>query len=482
MPADDQSNLNEDDGLSIVDDSQTPSDASSNESKSEEFKLQGDGQYGYRFVPAEQGGGGYEIGSGSASADASALAAQMGSANDAPTIAAPKSAEDEPDVYGLSTPESTPESVPTSTGYTVMDLQRVVADKIDEKEGKKSERRYKPKKGKKVESKKSGSQYDPFADESQVSIDDLYRRKQRDLALEPETPAASKRAKLPERPFWDNLFAPFFSVQTLLRMCLITGAGFITLFPATHFMTRALSKQVSESLNSADRHLVALSDFLSCIWGDKIVLLLFCLVWGVFALPLLMHIFRETASGSDKFSEWPEYSFLGGLGQFAWILCLIGLGGLPGAVVFHLLGLNPSAGFALSATCLLPIFYLSCLQADALFVLLTKDVAKSLKYVASSWGCFFAISYAFLFGTIGYVLFMLWFAVHDHVVGDVGEKQSLGKVALVALLLSLGLTWIPAIYLRLLGRLAWIIEDDIRERAQDEELLEKYEEAEEEAK
>ena len=116
-----------------------------------------------------------------------------------------------------------------------------------------------------------------------------------------------------------------------------------------------------------------------------------------------------------------------------------------------------------SATLLTPIFYLSCMQADARFTLLTKETLVSLKRNAKSWLIFTGISFAFLFGTMAISLA----AIRCSIVTSNGESPaviSFSRAFVISLVLSLIFSFIPALYLRFLGRLAWIIEDDARKR------------------
>lgn len=387
-------------------------------------------------------------------------AAQKGSTNDAPAIAPPSPALDKNDVYSLAEPAPLP--------YAPARVEQT------SETGKKEKKDKKEKKSKKTKYSDD--------DDSSLSLEELYARRRREA--EDEEIVLEKRRELPERPFWDELLTPFCSMTTLIKLGLVSCAAFLPLFLATVFFTRTLAGDVQTMLQESHQ-LSALSAFIECIWQDKVIFLMLCFSWGVFSTPYSFHVFTETASGSDEFNEWPEYSFLGGLGQFLWILCLIFIGGLPGLLLFSLLHLNPTVGYVCSTVLLTPIFYLSCMQADGLFVLITKDVALSLKRVKESWLCFFGISYALLFASIAFSLFMIWFAVDNHVTLNPGERPgfpSLGKSAFIAALMSIGMTFFPALYLRVLGRLAWIIEDDVRKRAEQEEeddVDESYEEGDE---
>ena len=422
---------NEDDGLSIVDES-----ASESEPK---YQLQPEAQFGLKFVPEVSQTGSYSLRLDSHEPEESNINLQHGSANDAPTV----NQTGDADIYAIAESPSENPAVHPSVPPTERTKSR---------------------------SRTAGDS---------LSLEELYERKR----LEQEEHAAEKpkrvkRAELPERPFWDNLLTPFTSYNTLFRLGLVSAAAFLPLLAVTHFFTRTLAGDVQQMLVNR-QEISALAAFFSCIWRDKIVLLMLCFLWGVLSTPYSFHIFTETASGADKFDDWPEYSFLGGLVQFLWGASLILLAGIPGAFVFGLLHLSPLVGFAFTATCLTPVFFLSCMQADALYALITKEIAASFKRVTKSWLYFVAISFCFLFSTIGLTVAAIGFDVHNYVKPEVGETPGLGKVALVAFFFFFLLSFVPALYLRVLGRLAWIIEADMRKRSEEQDADSKEEEEEE---
>jgi hypothetical protein len=252
---------------------------------------------------------------------------------------------------------------------------------------------------------------------------------------------------------------PFCSISFQLRLGIISGLAFIPLFLATWLFSRHFSTVVAEMLTK-NEELGALTAFFRCVWADKVIFSLFCFGWGVFSIPHSFHIFSETASGADDIDEWPEYNFVGGLGQFLWLTALVGIAGVPGAFLFGALGLNPLVGFTLSGTILTPFFFLGCMQTDTLFGLATKETLASLKRVGKSWLNFYFIAFAFLFGTIGLSLAAIGAVV--------SAKGSASRAFFAAAVISLIFSFIPALYLRFLGRLAWLIEDDVRRRAEEE--------------
>ncbi|MCF0234488.1 MAG: hypothetical protein HUK22_05860, partial [Thermoguttaceae bacterium] len=299
-----------------------------------------------------------------------------------------------------------------------------------------------------------------------ASLDDIYERRRRQA--ESEKPfVRAKRPDLPERPFWDEIYRPLLSISVLIRIGLTSATAFLPLLFATFYFARLLWNDVAEMTQSTQEMSVLVA-FFSCIWRDKLILLLFSFLWGIFSVPYSFHIFTETASGANEIDEWPEYNFIGGLGQFLWIATLICIGGIPGSLLFGAIGWSSVIGFIFSAILLTPIFFLSCMQVDEPFRLITREVAISLKRLFKSWFCFYYISFAFVFGTIGLALLAL---------GIVCHYQGAFAAALTAAAISLIFSFIPALYLRFLGRLAWIIEDDVRKRAiQNEEEEEEFEE------
>lgn len=424
--------------------------------KDDQFKLQNDGQDGLRFVSEASNSselGVYEMQSPNQTAEDTRN--QNGSANDAAPVAAPTSASSESDIYGVTEPTPEPQTTSESTSY-----------RSEQRETKKSKRN----------KKKSKRYQEEDEQDNAVSLSELYERRQRENLQLNKGSQKGERRELPARPFWDAIFQPFFAPGFMARVAMITGAAFIPLLATTLFFSRALSHNVEEMLN-AQKDLDAILAFFTCIWRDKVIFLTFCFLWGVFSIPMSIHVFVETANGADKIDEWPEYNFMAGLGQFLWLITLIGLAGIPGAALFSIFGLNTVVGFTFSATIFTPIFFLSCMQTDALFTLITKDIFRSLKRCRRSWMIFTGISFAFLFGTVGLSLAAIGYAVDPSAVNAAEYSVDFTRSFIVALVVALSFSAIPILYLRFLGRLAWIIEDDVRKNQplEEDEEEEEYE-------
>ncbi len=446
-----------DDDLSPVEESPAPNsneqnrDDASNDAD-DGFRLQQGGESGLVFEPS-QSTDAYAISDGSTPSveTASAYDAQGGSGNDAPRIEAPES---DADVYGLAEPEPTPQAPPVSE----------IAPKV-----------VAPKNAKKAKKKRSfrekffGKTNDAFesSPEEDISIETLRARRERAM-MEEEAQERPKieRAPLPEKPFWDDILTPFTQPSCAARLLMVAGAAVFPLFLATLFFSKLISNDVAKQLEYNDVQM--LGAFFHCLWNDRVIFLLFCFLWGVFSLPVSFQVFIDTASGADKIEDWPEYSFVGGLMDFLWLASIILLAGIPGAAFFSFFGFNYLVGLTFSATLLAPIFFLSCMQADARFTLLTKETLASLKRNAKSWLIFTGISFAFLFGTMAISLA----AIRCSIVTSDGASPatiSLSRAFVISLVLSLIFSFIPALYLRFLGRLAWIIEDDARKREEEKQ-------------
>ena len=302
-------------------------------------------------------------------------------------------------------------------------------------------------------------------EEDDVSVESLYERRRRALAEEEEEQKLIvERDPLPPLPFWTDIFKPFRSAGFLARAGMIAGTIFVPLLIVAYIFTRVLSTDVAGAL-AENPDASAWKAYWESLWSARYFFIPFCFVWGIFAVPLSVQIFVDTASGADEINDWPEFSVVGAIGQFLWIACLVVLAGIPGAFLFPAFGADPFLGMVVSATILAPIFYLSCMQADELFALVTKDVALSLKRTFKSWCVFLGIGFLFLIGTLTISAFL----IHGPISIEGRAQVSFPRVAINAAILAVFFSVIPALYLRFLGRLAWIIEDDVRARIKEQE-------------
>ncbi len=340
----------------------------------------------------------------------------------------------EPEIYGVSIPE------PVMTSSTEF-LHLTSDSELDDNDGSSDTISHK---------------------DGEISMADIYKRKQRQSGFpdDPnETELLEEETKvLPVHPFWDNLFIPFFTPGFILRLLIMMGAAFLPFFLGTKMFIRLLEKHyIPEGEN--------LSSYAYCIIHDPVILFLFCFLWGIFSLPYLMYIFEATSNGDDRMEDWPEYNVIAGIGQFFWFAILTIIAGSTGYFLFMILGLPDQWGFAISTLLLLPVFLLSVSETDTLFMLATKTVLKSFTQVRKAWCIFYIWALVLFTLTIFIAIIALWTASRS--------DGAFNIVALVALVISFLFSIIPAIYLRLLGRLGWIISDEARKQAQLKEKSEK---------
>jgi len=417
------------------------------EEKNEEFKLQPDAQFGLKFVHDESQQDAYALSSKEYDASTSTPNdATRGSANDAPAIKAPESA-DEPDVYGIVEPTPSPE------------LQE---DASAQSRGEQDVRSSKSKKGKKKSDNKSN---DKFDDES-VSLEEVYERKRRERErYGDETYANVELPPLPARPFWDGIFKPFLDLGFVVRALASIGAAYFPICCAIYFLDYSFAGEVKEMLAHNDGA-NALNVFYECLWKDKILVSVLCLFWAVFAVPFVENVFMTTATGSDKIDEWSEYNFVSGLGSFLMLALYVGIACIPGVLLFSAFGLPRNVGAGLSALCLTPIFILSCVQNDAPFAIVSKDVLVGVKRLQKEWFQFWGISLIIILACLILELFAIW---HSVGVNSENVKPEIPRVAFSGLIVSSVVTFGPCLYFRYLGRFAWILETDFRKRREEEE-------------
>ena len=443
---------NDDELISVNDGSNDELAPVSDESNDDDFRLQQGGESGLVFAPSESTGS-YELSDANSYEGSSNQDAQKGSQTDGPRIEAPES---NADVYGLAEPDpTTPKDAESATPKSPIKNSKPAG-------GKKKKKSF-------VEKffGKTGVESFDSSQEEDISLETLRERRERAM-MEEEAQDRPKieRKPLPARPFWDDILKPFAKPSCIARLLMVAGAAVVPLLCATLFFSKILSIDVAKQMELDDVQM--LTAFFRGLWHDRVIFLLFCFLWGVFSIPVSFQVFIDTANGADEIEDWPEYSFVGGLMDFLWLATLIMIAGIPGAALFSFFGFNHIVGLTLSATLLTPLFYLSCMQADARFTLLTKETVESLKRNAKSWLIFTGISFAFLFGTMAISLAAIRFSIATRE----GASISLSNAFIVAIILSFVFSFIPALYLRFLGRLAWIIEDDARKRVEENERVE----------
>ncbi len=289
------------------------------------------------------------------------------------------------------------------------------------------------------------------------------------------------RPKIPIHPFRNGILLPLKSPGFILRLLLISVAGLVPFYLGIWFFSRhnndmkEVYQNLSISVSSTDSETEAqnlqqtvqsflnrpmVNAFLGLIYKDRIALFFVCFVWGIFTTPYFLQVFTATASGDDKISEWPEEGFFTGVTQFLWLLMLVLGSGIPGWFLLKRFG-YAEVGFITGTILLAPIFFLSCMATDSYARILSSTILKSFKSLIRFWRWFYLLSILLLL--IGAFLFccFLWMVVTDF-------ENPHGKVILASFLSAIVFSILPILYLRYLGRLAWVIQDNTEKKQKED--------------
>jgi len=308
--------------------------------------------------------------------------------------------------------------------------------------------------------------------EGEVSIDTIYGRRAeqaRTGVFAPKEPEAAEpmleKSNLPKYPYFTRILCPFFSPSFVLRLLMLSVAALVPFYVGIWYFSRnteklnefANSLMVGEAVQKDEAGLVEyaltrpkMEKFLACLYEDRLFLFFVSWVWGVFAVPYFLQVFTATAAGDDRISEWPEMSMGNGIAQFLWLMLLVFCAGIPGWLLMKPFQLS-EAGFVAGTIFLTPIFFLASMEKDSYFTLMTRNVFRSLKKVWKYWRRFYLLSiFLFFIGGGGFCA-ILWEVVWD--------DQDLFNVVTAAIAASILFSILPVLYLRFLGRLAWVIQD-----------------------
>ncbi|MBQ3333680.1 MAG: hypothetical protein IJG83_09700 [Thermoguttaceae bacterium] len=310
--------------------------------------------------------------------------------------------------------------------------------------------------------------------EGALSVETLYeRRKNQDrhkmlsdgISPDDETiqPRHPERPKLPSYPFFRGILRAFLSPSFVLRISMLAFAALVPFYPGIWHFSRhgdEMAEVFAQSASQAEVpishwkqlfQLPTINSFLGILFEDRLWLFFVSLVWGVFAVPNLLQVFTVTAAGDDRIEEWPDGGLLNGIIQFLWMAALVLIAGIPGWLILRPLNWE-EVGFIAGTIFITPIFFLSSMESGHLFNLATKGVLKSLFTAHRYWRRFYIVSILlFLLGVLAFGG-ILWYVLEQ-----IGTRQL--RVIIATILSALLFSILPTLYLRYLGRLAWIIQD-----------------------
>jgi hypothetical protein len=174
----------------------------------------------------------------------------------------------------------------------------------------------------------------------------------------------------------------------------------------------------------------------------------------------LLHLIGLTHSGMDegnfKGEIAPADYYINGF----WLFMFSFIATVPGFLVGHYLYPLPEFTYMMmrvSHWFFFPICFLSSLEAGSMFAVLTKNILGSLFRMAFAWFRFYALT-GMLFVSADLCLLT---------VASLDSDGSLFPVLLALFFVLFGLQ--SLFFFRLLGRLAWLIEETYRQKYESEE-------------
>lgn len=368
---------------------------------------------------------------------------QSGAANSAKSVAPPKSDEG---IYGLQAPSS-PEPVAPKQGDVAPTPK--AAGKTATKN--------------KSKSKGKSRSMDAEQRNEGFSLEAIYARRFMKRSDADSDDKRAERPELPARPLTQRLFAPFLTPGFALRFGIVTLATTFLMTPCLYLFALKFSHGVVEAI-SADAKLGAFFAFFKCAWNDKFLLLLFSMIWTLLAVPHYFQLWLETASGSDEVDDWGGYDFVASSASFLWLLCILTIAGIPGAALFGLVGFSSWAGLVLSSAILAPFCLLSCIQSGGYFTIFSKDVARSVKKRPQLWLFLTSSTFAVFFALLALGTAALYRVVKFDKDASLSWLAAFGAALVFALISNIA----ASLYLRLLGRVAWVVDEDARARREEE--------------
>jgi DNA-directed RNA polymerase subunit M/transcription elongation factor TFIIS len=168
----------------------------------------------------------------------------------------------------------------------------------------------------------------------------------------------------------------------------------------------------------------------------------------VLAAVCWMTIIQWTAMGYPTVREWPAVEIFEWLWKTFFLISAFGLSVAPGALLASVLpgGLGRALYALPFAFLLFPFVLLSMLDADSPFVPFTRFIHGSITAVPRAWVIFYAQTF----------LLLVVVAVPQAVAALVPDERSWQYVSIVVLMIA------TTLYFRLLGRLAWYINEKVR--------------------
>jgi DNA-directed RNA polymerase subunit M/transcription elongation factor TFIIS len=252
------------------------------------------------------------------------------------------------------------------------------------------------------------------------------------------------RPQLPKRPLTEHFFVPFGYADTWLPLVL-----FVAVIPLG-MLAMSWAASATEGGNRVGTFGFAV--FTLFMW--LIVFIVFVAAFSYFAT-FLIHFYSFTSSGMDegefKGEIAPSDYFVNGLWLFTFTFVAV----IPGCLFGNFL--HQSSGLTyimmrISHGFFFPIFFLSSMEEGSMFAVLAKNTIISLFRQPFAWFRFYLLTGILVTLCDLCLFFVTWF-------------DSTGFLFFVSITLFFFLFAIQSLFFfRLLGRLAWLIEETDRQR------------------
>ena len=277
----------------------------------------------------------------------------------------------------------------------------------------------------------------------------------------------SARPKLPRWPLVQGVFSFLLTPGAIVCWSMLSFMG--TLLFSLLLAAFALGQIATAATWLGSMAFLTISFFLG---------LLFALINAIFCLTIL----QESAAGNHVIEEWPNLTTLEYLGEV-----FILINSMLVTVVAALLVTYPLAGLGLlkafsEVVCiviLFPVVLLSMLEAGSCLAPISLSVLQTICRSWRSWLVFYAESFVLTFGLLGYIALL---SVVPPLLDDICQPKILTLLDILILMLFYAMVFVivfgvpmalaEMIYFRLIGRLAWVCDEDSRRELAEEEAAE----------
>ena len=294
---------------------------------------------------------------------------------------------------------------------------------------------------------------------------DVETIRQRNRQKKKKTPKTSEkkplmfRCPLPKRPLTGGLLPPLLTWRVIVPLLASTG-----LACAAVLLGYLLSELFLLSLG--------LTGFILTFWA--------CL-----QTHFCWNMFQASTDANDDIDEGGEFTLVGSFGLLFWMVCGSMLAATPGHLFASCLPgeiftVTPDDGLVLHPPVIIrdyillrlshvfffPFFFLSCMEAGSYFSPVSRGTLRTFARYTGVWIRFYVLA-SLLILSLDIALVGIWYLAVELFIA--GPNSS---ILVIVSGIVLGFFWInffSLLFFRLLGRLAWVLEENVRQEVDDEE-------------